>query len=149
MRPTILNPYFAPLTALKGVGPRNGLFLARLLGHEQAESATVRDLLFHLPSGAVDRRNRPQVAGAPPGAVVTLEIRVLQHLVPPRGRDRIPYRVICEDETGEITLVYFNARQTYLEQILPVGEIRFVSGRLDEFRGEKQIVHPDRMPFKW
>ena len=143
MRPTILNPYFAPITALKGIGPRNGLFLARLLGHEQAESATVRDLLFHLPSGAVDRRNRPQVAGAPPGAVVTLEIRVLQHLVPPRGRDRIPYRVICEDETGEITLVYFNARQTYLEQILPVGEIRFVSGRLDEFRGEKQIVHPD------
>ena len=62
MRPTILNSYFAPITALKGIGPRNGVFLARLLGQEQAEDATVRDLLFHLPSGAVDRRNRPPVA---------------------------------------------------------------------------------------
>ncbi|HCB74643.1 MAG TPA: hypothetical protein DEP91_00440, partial [Sphingomonas bacterium] len=49
MRPQLLNPLFAEITALKGVGPA----LAKPL--ERLKIARVVDMAFHLPTGYVDR----------------------------------------------------------------------------------------------
>ncbi|SHO60657.1 ATP-dependent DNA helicase RecG [Pseudoxanthobacter soli DSM 19599] len=142
MRPEILNPLFRSVTALKGVGPKLGEALARLVAPPDRE-AVVADVLFHLPSGIVDRRRRPGVARSPEGAVVTLHVRVDRH-EPPRG-GRGPYRVFASDETGEIALVFFHAKADWLERLLPVGATRWVSGKVEWFNGRPQMVHPDHV----
>ena len=88
MRPAILNPLFAALTSLSGVGPKLEKLYARLLGRED-EAARVVDLLFHLPSGFVDRRNRPLLSEVTPDTVATVEVVVDRHRPPRRtGRAR-------------------------------------------------------------
>jgi ATP-dependent DNA helicase RecG len=137
MRPSILNPLFADVTALKGVGPR----LAALI--EKAAGPQVVDLLFTRPHGIIDRSRRPKVADAEPGSLATLEVTVDSHHPAPAANR--PYRVICSDETGFLTLVFFNARADYLARALPVGVRRIVSGRIEEFAGARQMAHPDHI----
>jgi len=144
MRPSLLDPLFAEVTSLPGVGPRMRLLFDRLVG-ETGKPARVLDLLFHLPHGAVDRRARPTVAEAVPGEIVTLTVRVVSHHPSPPGRSRAPYRVVVEDETGDVTLVFFNADRRRLDKLLPVGEKRFVSGKIELWDGRRQMVHPDRI----
>ena len=121
MRPVILNPLFAALTSLSGVGPKLEKLYARLLGRED-ETPRVVDLLFHLPSGYVDRRNRPKLSEVPPDTVVTVEVVVDKHRPPPPNRPRAPYNIDTHDDTNTLTLTYFNARKDYLQKLLPVGE---------------------------
>ncbi|MFC0283337.1 ATP-dependent DNA helicase RecG [Camelimonas abortus] len=143
MRPSALDPLFAPVTSLPGVGPRLGALFDRLLGGA-GRGARVLDLLFHMPSGVIDRRRRPRVAEATPGEIVTLDVRVASHSFPPaRGSARAPARVVVEDDTGDVTLVFFGGTKSRLEAQLPVGGRRIVSGRLELWEGRRQIVHPD------
>ncbi len=146
MRPALLNPLFAPISSLSGIGPRlSGLF-GRLLGTDEDNGEPlVADLLWHLPGGLVDRRQRPTIDRLEPGTIATLEVVVARHRAPPQGRDRAPYRVMCQDATGELTLVFFNANRKWIEKMLPPGESRWVSGRVEEFNGLPQMVHPDHI----
>ncbi len=143
MRPSRLDPLFAPLTSLKGVGPKFEGLYARLLGTEGPPR--VIDLLLHLPHTIIDRRARPTLAEAVPGAIVTVEVLIEKHRPSPPGKARAPYRVLASDETGDITLVWFNAHRGRIEQMCPVGETRVVSGRIELFDGMRQMVHPDRV----
>ncbi len=143
MRPGLLNPLFAAASSLRGVGGKLERTLAKLVrtnGHG-ADGARVVDLLWHLPSGVIDRSRRPAIAALPEEGVVTVEVTVARHVPPPSRR--APYRVECTDETGVLTLVFFHPHVDYLLRILPVGEKRYVSGRVDWFSGTPQIVHPD------
>jgi ATP-dependent DNA helicase RecG len=142
MRPALLNPLFASLTSLAGVGPRLEKLYARLLDRE---APRVIDLLFHLPSGTIDRRARPKLCDVQAGQVVTIAVTVDKHRPSPPHRSRAPYRVYAHDETGDITLTYFNARRDYLEKLLPEGELRYVSGTAEFYDGMLQMVHPDRV----
>ncbi|MGE4528958.1 MAG: ATP-dependent DNA helicase RecG [Rhodospirillaceae bacterium] len=137
MRPPILYPLFAPLTSLPGVGPRMAPLIARA-----ADGDKVVDLLWHLPQGCIDRTARPAVMDTTDGLTATLTVRVLRHeAAPPKSRS--PYRVVCADASGEISLVFFHAREDYLRNVLPEGATRLVSGRVEWFRGAPQISHPD------
>src|SRR5512135_2437738 len=143
MRPLVLNPVFAALTSLPGVGLKLERLYARLLERDQPR---VIDLLFHLPSGAIDRRARPKLNEVLPGQVVTVAVKVEEHRPAPRHRARAPYRIITSDDTGvTLTLTYFSARPDYLEKLLPVGEMRYVSGTAEFYDGMLQMVHPDRV----
>lgn len=137
MRPEALFDYFADVERLPGIGKRNRTALERLTG------TRLVDLLLHLPTGLVDRRYRPMIADAVPGGIVTLEVTVDEHM-PSRNR-RTPYRVQCNDESGELTLVFFNPRADWLARQLPVGERRIISGKLEDYQGKAQITHPDYM----
>ena len=142
MRPPVLNPLFAALTSLSGVGPKLEKLYQRLLGRD---APRVVDLLFHLPSGAIDRRARPKLRDVQEGQVVTVAVTVIRHRPSPPHRARAPYRIETEDDTGTLTLTYFNARRDYLEKLLPVGETRYVSGTAEFYDGMLQMVHPDRV----
>jgi len=143
MRPDILNPLFRPVTSLEGIGPKLGAILGRLLLGSEDEDARVVDLLFHLPTGIVDRRHMPEIALAPQGAIVTLKVRIDRHQPGPRNNPRIPCRVFAHDETGEIALTFFHANPAWLERAMPVGATRYVSGRMEWFGGRPSMVHPD------
>jgi ATP-dependent DNA helicase RecG len=143
MRPSLLNPLFAAITTLTGVGPHLEKLYRRLFGREQP--ARVIDLLFHLPSGAIDRRARPKLRDVVPDTVVTVAVTIDRHRAPPPHRPRVPYRVYTSDETGDLTLTYFNARKDYLQKLLPIGERRYVSGTVELYDHMRQMVHPDRV----
>ncbi|MCF8477269.1 MAG: ATP-dependent DNA helicase RecG [Pseudolabrys sp.] len=142
MRPLVLNPLFASLTSLPGVGPKLEQLYARLLGREQPR---VVDLLLHMPSGIIDRRARPKLRDVKDGQLVTVAVKVEEHRPPPPHRSRAPYRVVTSDETNTLTLTFFHARKDYLEKLLPVGELRYVSGTAEFYDGSLQMVHPDRV----
>lgn len=144
MRPSLLDPLFAPATTLPGVGPKLAKLLDKLLGDE-TQAARVVDLLFHLPTGAIDRRPSASIADAPIGDVATFSARVTEHRPAPPGKAKAPYRVVVEDETGDVTLVFFHADVRHLLQTLPVGEFRIISGKLELWDGMRQMVHPDRI----
>ena len=144
MRPSILDPLFAPATALSGVGPKLGKLLDKFLGDE-SHDARVIDLLFHLPSGAVDRRPSESIAEAPIGEIATFAARVSEHRPPPPSKAKAPYRILVEDESGDVTLVFFRADVRHLLQTLPVGAYRLISGKLELWDGMRQMVHPDRV----
>jgi ATP-dependent DNA helicase RecG len=141
MRPLLLNPLFAAVTSLPGVGPKQDKLLRYLLG--RAETPRLVDLLLHLPSGVIDRRARPKIRDAVQGTVVTLEVNVDRHR-PPRS-SRAPYLVFASDDTGDVVLTFFRGSAGYVEKLLPVGEKRYVSGTLQMYDGVPQIVHPDRV----
>jgi ATP-dependent DNA helicase RecG len=143
MRPALLNPLFAPVTSLAGVGPKQDKLFRYLLGRD--ETPRLVDLLLHLPASVIDRRARPKIRDAVPGTMVTLEVRVDRHRPAPGGRSRAPYLVYASDDGGDVVLTYFRAQPGYVEKLLPVGSKRYVSGTLQMFDGIPQIVHPDRV----
>jgi ATP-dependent DNA helicase RecG len=143
MRPSILNPLLAAAASLPGVGPKTAKLLDRLLT-DGSHQARALDLIFHLPFSAIDRRNRPKIAEAPLDTVVTLEVKVAAHN-PPGPRSKAPYKVLVEDETGDVLLVFFLANHHWIETSLPIGATRWVSGKLELWEGHRQIVHPDHV----
>ena len=126
MRPALLNPLFAPVTTLSGVGPKQDKLLRYLLG--RAETPRLVDLLLHLPASVIDRRERPKIRDAMQGTMVTLEVTVDRHRPPPPRNSRAPYLVYASDDTGEVVLTFFRAQPGYVEKLLPVGAKRYVSG---------------------
>ncbi len=146
MRPTLLNPLFDELRSLKGVGQRvEERFKALLPSSAKDPGAAPRviHLLWHFPSSMTDRSNRPLIAQAEEGQIATFEVTVLRHNPPTNFRSKTPYRIICEDESGKIELAFFSAKQSWLEEKLPVGEVRYISGKIDKYSDRTQMLHPD------
>src|SRR5258708_4608749 len=137
MRPQSLTPLFAQVTSLPGIGPRLGKLVERLA------EPLVAAVLGPRPLGVTDRRNAPTVAKAEAGTVATLTVTVDEHIVPRNPRQ--PYRVWCSDETGKLSLTYFNGREDYLKKLLPIGEVRVVSGKVEIYQSEVQMTHPDHV----
>ncbi|MEO0864835.1 MAG: ATP-dependent DNA helicase RecG, partial [Pseudomonadota bacterium] len=136
-RPEVLFPLFASLETLPGVGAKTAKIF------EQKDVHAPRDLIFTLPTGGIDRRLRPTIKDAVLPSTVTTEVTVERHH-PARAKGR-PYRVDVSDSEIVFSLVFFHARQDWLQRQLPVGETRVVSGRVELFDGVAQMVHPDHI----
>ena len=143
LRPSLLDPLFAPATVLPGAGPKVAVLIDKLVGTPE-RPARVVDLLFHLPQRGIARQLRGSIAEAPPGEPVTLGVTVVAHR-PPQTAGRKPFRVLVEDQTGDITLVFFNLPRARIEKMLPLGSHRYVSGRIELWDGFRQMVHPSRI----
>ncbi len=143
MRPDVLNPLFAAITSLPGIGSKVERLYRRLLGRDDVPR--VVDLIMHLPTGTIDRRARPKLRDVQPDTVVTVAVTVDRHRPPPPRRSRAPYQIYTSDETGDLLLTYFNPHKDYLEKLLPVGATRYVSGTAAFYDGTLQMVHPDRV----
>jgi ATP-dependent DNA helicase RecG len=143
MRPALLNSLFAAITTLPGIGPKQEQLFRRLLG--RGDTPRIVDLVFHLPSGTIDRRSRPKLGEVVPDTVVTVAVTVDRHKPAPPGRSRAPYLIYTHDETGDLTIAYFGARTDYLDRLFPVGGMRYVSGTAALYDGMLQMVHPDRV----
>ncbi|MDE2579773.1 MAG: ATP-dependent DNA helicase RecG [Hyphomicrobiales bacterium] len=137
MRPSLLDPFFAPLAALPGVGPKTAKAFDRLL----RENARVIDLLFHAPVDLVDNRLSPTIADAPIDRHVVFAARVVEHRNQAR-RGGAPFTVLVEDETADVALVFFRTNPDWVARALPVGEIRWIAGDLKLWNGYRQIAHP-------
>ena len=135
MRPEILNPLFTEVEALKGVGPQ----VAKLL--KKLDIERVVDLLYHLPSGSIERINAPAASAALLGHNVILELTPFDSRESRAGRG--PTRIFASDGEGNaISLVYFN-NPGWAKRTLPKGQKRIVSGKLEQYGDEWQIIHPE------
>ena len=134
MRPKILYNLFSNIITIKGIGPKYAKLIERLCGRY------LIDLLFHRPVAIIDRRNSPKIANLKSGEIATIILTIEKHV--PAFNKRMPYRVICSDETGIMSLVYFNIRGPYLRQMLSVGSQKVVSGKVEQYKDSFQITHP-------
>ena len=142
MRPSLLNPLFADVTTVKGVGDKTAGLLGHLLHGDSDVPARLVDMLFHLPTQIVDRRFRCTISQLPSNGIATLEVAIGKHKAPPRG-SRLPYRIEAFDQTGTLTLVFFAAHGEHLLRNYPVGEQRLISGEITWYGAEPQMSHPD------
>ncbi|MGH6614142.1 ATP-dependent DNA helicase RecG [Sphingomonas sp.] len=135
MRPDILNPLFAEVTALKGIGPG----LAKPL--DKLGLSRVIDVLLHLPTGWIDRVARDELDMADAGRTIVITLTARDYR---SSTGRGPTRVHAADARGNIvSLVYFGGHSGWAKKLAPIGEPRRVSGRLELYGQELQIVHPD------
>ena len=131
MRPSILFPLFAPLTSLKGVGPRLGVLYKKLVGEH------IVNLLWHLPSGVIDRSYAPQLKYADRDRVATLTLSIVEHN-PPK-KPKLPYRIVGVDDTDQVVINYFNVKGDYLANLYPTNRKVVVSGLLERYKANWSI----------
>jgi ATP-dependent DNA helicase RecG len=134
----MLNPLFAETESLEGVGPK----LKKPL--EKLGLTRVRDLAYHLPDRFVQRRAVTDLAAAQVGEQIVVALTVTEHRASPNRR--APHRVLAQDAKGNVcTLVYFGKASYSAKKALPVGEKRWIAGKLEQFDQWLQIVHPDHV----
>ncbi len=148
LRPPLLYPWFASVGTLKGVGPAVAASMIKLLRGLRGDVVNeqvpcLRDLLFHMPGGLVDRRHLSAVANLKAGDYVSVEVEIVDHTPPPRIKRRIPYKIVTRDATGILLLSFFTVKGDYLTRQLPVGAKRIICGTVDMYDGHPTIAHPD------
>ena len=135
MRPVLLSKIFTAISKIPGVSSRLTPLLEQVCGPE------IVDFFWHFPSGVIDRTFFPKITEASPGQISSFIVRVDNH-EKPRNK-KMPYRVKCTNEDGDLTLVFFHSHPEYLKKELPEGKLRLVSGRVTTYKGKIQINHPD------
>src|SRR5688572_19913087 len=134
MRPEILNPLFAEAEVLKGVGPGLAKALKRI------GLTRVIDLLYHLPTGSIERVRCRAIGHELVGRIVIVEVTPFETRA---AQGRALFRVFASDADGiTLTLIYFN-NPGWAKKSLPIGDNKLVSGKLEAYGQELQIIHPE------
>ncbi|WP_417208653.1 ATP-dependent DNA helicase RecG [Antarctobacter sp.] len=136
-RPETLWPLFADLTGLDGIGPKTAQAL------DGAGIETPRDLLMTLPYSGIDRALRDSVLDVDLPGVATVEATIGRHRA--ASRKGGAYRVEADDARTRFQVVFFRGNGEYIQRMLPTGQRRILSGRVELFDGVPQMVHPDHM----
>ncbi len=137
MRPDRLNPLFAEAASLKGVGPQ----LAKPM--ERLGLTRVKDLAYHLPDRFVQRRAVADLDEASVGENIVVALTPVEYRA---SAGRGPFRVLAADGPGNICAITYFGRASYSgKKLLPLGEKRWIAGRLDQYDRFLQIVHPDHV----
>jgi len=139
-----IEPLLKPLRSLRGIGPKGEELLNRLLAKPLTEPRIV-DLLWHLPVGYLDRSPLASIEAATPGSIATLTVTPVKHSMPPKSASRAPFKVLCEDESGRMDIVFFHGDRNLIRRLLPLHERRIVSGRVERHGARLQMTHPDHI----
>ena len=134
MRPAHLDLLLSPINKLKGVGPKLENIINKL-----GIKLNVH-FLWHFPYKIIEKKYYENIHDAPINQLVTLKIEVIKHY--PSKFRRQPYRVSCLANETPIDIVYFNARHPVVRSVLPVKNIKMISGKLEFFKNKFQITHP-------
>lgn len=124
------------LTILDGVGEKLAEKLEDLLG-----GRLIRNLLQHQPYRWADRSVVSSIADLIPDEIQTVRAEVQNLSLAVRGSKL--QKVRLADETGFLTLVFFNSNSGYLQKQFPEGRKLAVSGLVEDFYGQRQITHPE------
>ncbi len=136
MRDERLFPLYQSVDALPGIGPKLKPLIEHLIGGE-----AIWDLLLHMPDRWLDRRPKDSFDDLEPGEIATVQGEI--HAIKAPYSDRAPTRIELFDGSGFLVITYFRADPRWLQGQFPIGKERIVSGRVDEYRGERQMSHPD------
>ncbi len=126
---------FNDVNKLKGVGKK----LSQYLKNRKIEK--IKDILFNLPYSETDRSKLVDLSSLEIGKIQTIKV-IVKKLNFPRIRN-LPNKIICEDKTGKIEIIYFNSREGYLRKLFPLNEWVIISGKIGFFNKKYQITNPD------
>ena len=126
---------FNEVNKLKGVGPQ----LSKYLKKKRIEK--IKDIILNLPYSETDRSKIYKLNELEVGKIQSIKVLV-KKLNFPRIRN-LPNKIICEDQTGKIDIIYFNSREGYLRKLFPINEWVIVSGKVNYFNKNYQITNPD------
>lgn len=126
---------FSPVNKIKGVGP---IISKKLLDKGITNKI---DLFLNLPTGAIDRRFCPKLDQLEVGKVSTIFVTPIKYNIP-RFRN-LPNKVTCKDEYGQIDIIFFNSRENYIKQILPLNNEVIISGKVNVYKNKFQITNPE------
>tara|TARA_B100001059_G_C17805785_1_gene569045 strand:- start:25 stop:2070 length:2046 start_codon:yes stop_codon:yes gene_type:complete len=126
---------FSEVHKLKGVGPK----LSKYLKKKKIEK--IKDIILNLPYSDTDRSKIYKLNELEVGKIQSIKV-IVKKINFPRIRN-LPNKIICEDETGKIDIVYFNSREGYLRKLFPIGEAVIISGKVNYFNKKYQITNPD------
>ena len=126
---------FSEINKIKGVGPQ----LTKYLRKKRIEK--IKDIILNLPYSETDRSKIFKCNELEIGKIQSIKVKV-KKLNFPRIRN-LPNKIICEDETGTIDIIYFNSREGYIRKLFPINEWVVISGKVNYFNKKYQITNPD------
>ena len=129
------NFIFSDVNKLKGVGPQ----LTKYLKKKKIEK--IKDIILNLPYSETDRSKLYKLDELEIGKIQSVKV-IIKKLNFPRIRN-LPNKILCEDETGKIDIVYFNSREGYLRKLYPINKWVIISGKINYFNKKYQITNPD------
>lgn len=123
-----------PVSEVRRVGERRAGPLGEL------GITTVLDLITHYPRRYIDRTRRADVAGMQVGeeSLVLATVESVSSRRTRRGRPLTELEV--DDGTGTLHVVFFN--QPWRVKQLPVGTEALFFGKLDTYKGRRQLANP-------
>ncbi len=122
------------LSSLNGVGEKTKNLL------KKKNINNLFDLLWKLPKSYTDRSLSLKIEDLKIGETQTVTVIPKKYNFP-RVR-KLPNRVLCTDETGQIDCVFFNSYEGYIKKILPLGKEITISGKISHFKNKYQITNP-------
>jgi len=126
---------FDDVNILRGVGPQ----LSKYLKKKKIEK--IKDIILNLPYSETDRSKLYKLNELEVGKVQSIKV-VITKLIFPRIKN-LPNKIVCQDETGTIDIVYFNSRERYLRKLYKLNESVIISGKINYFNKKYQITNPD------
>ena len=135
MRPQELTPIFSNISSISGIGPKLEILFNKLVGNK------IGDLLWHLPNNIIKRGKILNLDKTYIGSIIIIKIKTLNHIVPKFKRQ--PFRVNCISNGIPIDIVFFNARHPYVKMNLPINNEKIICGKLEYFKNNFQITHPE------
>ena len=126
---------FEDVKKLKGVGSQ----LSKYLKKKKIER--IKDIVLNLPYSETDRSKIHKLNELEIGKIQTIKV-IVKKINFPRIRN-LPSRVLCEDETGKIDIIYFNSREGYVRKLYSINQWVIISGKINYFNKKYQITNPD------
>jgi len=136
----------SPISILKGFGEKTIAVYKRLLFSkkvvmEEKTIPTIMDLIYHKPEKVIYRKQNINLSQIIDGDLVTVKVKVDEVIPPERGGQ--PYKIRCFNETGFITIVYFNMFSDFINKTFRENDEIVISGKVEKFNEELQMNHPD------
>ena len=132
-----------PLRNLSGFTDRSMKLYERLLLKRSLDfekELKVIDLLYHKPEKVLFRKENPDLRVAQDGDLITVKVVVDDYKIPYKNYQ--PHKILCRNQTGFITVVYFKMLD-YMKPMFKEGNEIVISGKVEKFNNELQMTHPD------
>lgn len=125
------------ITSIRGIGVK----LAELLAKRGV--TTVEDALYLLPHRYEDRRSVSSIASLTPGSSNIFSGKIVSaDLLTTKGGRRY-FEAVVADDSGSITLKWFNGNPVFMKRIWTVGRSGLFIGEVSQFNYQREVHHPD------
>jgi ATP-dependent DNA helicase RecG len=146
VRSNKLNFLFSDVSGLPGIGNRKShiyrrLLLKRARARDVDSGSKILDLLFHMPDRILQRKIVKNTYKIKDSDIIIAEIEILAYN-PPRTRKQ-PYTVTCYLGNNFISVVFYKYFENYINNRFKIGSRVFISGKVELYNSQIQIVHPD------